>query len=264
MNVDFKQLQLKSKRQKFSYLSFINFLILGVIFLVGGYPIASSNSIDNDWEKISGRIVGSSSIITDAGTTYRAVVEYAVDGRSYTINDRVSSAALPQIGTTKEVAFNPSQPSQAKVIVSGGWLLLVYIFPITGVFFLFLGPLLIFRSIKRNKSITTLLRNGIKLNGVIVGFKSHGSGRRISYKITVAATDSLGVSQKYISDSVTGGFGLGVADFATTKIPVDVYVDPTNPRNYYVDIEDIPVVTSSKLVDLFNSAKKRSKNKDQE
>ena len=262
MNFDFKRLQLKSKRQKFNYLGFINLFILGVMFLVVGYPIATSTGNDDNWEKISGEIVGSFTAITDNGTTYRAVVEYVVNGRTYTITDQVSSVAYPQIGTTKEVAFNPSQPSQAKVIVSGGWLLLVYIFPILGVFFLLLGTFLIIRTIRRNKNITTLLSNGQKLHGVVVGFQSHGSGRRRSYKITVAVTDSLGVSQNYVSDSVTGGFGLGVADFATNKIPIDVYVDPTNSRNYYVDIEDIPAVTSRKLVDLFNLVKQRSKNKE--
>ena len=98
------------------------------------------------------------------------------------------------------------------------------------------------------------MQSGQKLQGILVDVQSEGSDNNSGYKIVVSATDTSGAVQNYVSDSLTGIGGLAIADFRSNPIPIDVYIDPANPQNYYVDVADIPNLTPERIGELIKSA----------
>lgn len=98
-----------------------------------------------------------------------------------------------------------------------------------------------------------MIQNGQQLQGVLVNINSSGSGSGSSYRIEVSAVDPSGAVQNYLSDHLTGIGGLAMMDFRNTPIPIDVFVDPLDHRNYYVDVADIPNLTPERIMELLKS-----------
>ena len=109
------------------------------------------------------------------------------------------------------------------------------------------------RSVQRDNKIKKLIQNGQQLQGVLVNINSSGSGSGSSYRIEVSAVDSSGAVQNYLSDPLTGIGGLAMMDFRNTPIPIDVFVDPLDHRNCYVDVADIPNLTPERIMELLKS-----------
>lgn len=245
---------LKTRRQKFGIGSMLLFLIIGGIVTTVGFFIVNSTKIDSSWTRTSGEIVDITSKISDGSTMYSPVVEYKVDGQSYQATSSIRTSSRPNKGDSREVAYNPSDPEQSKLIESGGVQWLMYLFPLAGILLLVLGPLLFIRSLTRSRAISDLMRSGRKLQGVLVDIQTSGyNSKKAGYKIVVAAADSSGAVQNYVSDSLTGIGGLSMADYRNTPIPIDVYVNPNNPKDYYVDIADIPNITTERIGQLLNT-----------
>ncbi len=112
-----------------------------------------------------------------------------------------------------------------------------------------LGTFLFIRSIKRNNNIKRLIQSGQKLQGVVVDVSEANNGD----VITVSATGPSGNVQSYTSDPVQGIGVVSLADFKNNPIPIDVYIDPADPENYYVDISDVPNLTPERINELFKS-----------
>jgi hypothetical protein len=249
-------LNFKAHRSKFGFGSMLFLLVFGGAFLGTGILLFKSNHADPSWTKISGHITAVSSHISDGANQYSPVVTYAVNGQSYTVASSVSSSSYPALGQAREVAYNPAHPGQAKVIESGGAMWFLYVAMAIGAFFICLAPYLYIRSLRRGSSINALVQTGRKLQGVMVDIQSQGNESG-TYKIVVAADDGSGAVQNYTSDSLTGIGSLAMADFRNSPIPIDVYIDPANPQNYYVDISDIPNLTPERIKDLLQAAATR-------
>lgn len=246
-----------SQREKFSILSLMIMLIVGGAFTSIGLLIYSSSQIDESWSRVSGSIVDVSSRISDGSTTYSPVVQYDVDGKSYTVGSNMSSSSRPNIGDTREVAYDPNRPAAGKLVPGGGERLLLLLFPLIGIILLVLGPVMFMRSLKRSKNIKRLISSGHKLQGVLVDIMGGASSKNSSYKIVVSATDTNGTVQNYVSDPLKGIGGLAMADYRNSPIPIDVFVDPGDPQHYYVDISDIPNLTPARITELISAAAAR-------
>jgi len=70
-----------------------------------------------------------------------------------------------------------------------------------------------------------------------------------TYNLIVSASYN-GVVNNYISDSLNGVAGLAMSDFNNNPISIDVYINPLNPEEYYVDISDIPTLTPDRIIEL--------------
>ncbi len=257
MNISFNNADntnFKVRRQKFGFGSLILILIIGAVFAAAGGFAYKSMQVDKSWPRIQGEIVDVSKNISNGSTTYTPIIKYVVRGTNYQVTSSSSSSFYPTIGGKKEIAYNPSQPDQAKVIEGSGITMLILLFPAIGVLMLILGPTLFIRSVKRSQRIKSLMESGQKIQGIIVDIKSMGSNNNTAYKIVVAANDNLGTVQNYTSDSLSGTAGLAMTDFRNNPIPIDVYIDSANPQNYYVDISDIPNLTPQRIGDLIKSA----------
>ena len=245
---------IKVRRQKFGLGAFIILVLLGIAFTAFGLFIVRSSQIDKSWIKVRGEVVEVSSTISQGSTLYTPIIKYEVNGQSHRITPSSSSSFYPT-GSHREVAYNPARPNEAKVIEGTGTKLLLLAFPAIGMLLLVLAPILFFRSIKRSQRISNLTQTGQKLQGVITDIQSTGStnGNNV-YRIVVSAVDPAGATQNYKSDSLAGVAGLAMADFRNNPIPIDVYIDPADPKNYYVDISDIPNLTPERIGELIKSA----------
>lgn len=244
----------KVRRQKFGIFSLISLLLFGAIFTVAGVFAIKSSKIDPNWTRISGEVVESSSRIDDGKTIYTPVVQYSANGQIYKVTSSIGSSFYPNIGDKREVAYNPTRPEQAKVVEGAGTQAFLWLFPAIGFGVLVLAPVLFVRSLRRSNKIKSLMQTGQKLQGVLVDIQSAGrSNNKNTYRIVVSATDNTGTVQNYLSDELSGIGGLSMADFRKNPIPIDVYIDPTNSQNYYVDLSDIPNLTPERIGELIKS-----------
>jgi hypothetical protein len=254
LNLNPTMTNFKVRRQNFGIGSLLFLFVFGAVFTGAGVSILNSHRIDPNWTKVTGEIIESSSRISDGSTTYSPVVKYEVNGRSYRVASSIGSSSYPNIGEKREVAYNPTRPDQSKVVEGIGSTWWLYIFPLAGIICLALAPYLFIRSVKRSGNINRLMQSGQKLQGILVDVQSGGGNNNSGYKIVVSAADPSGTVQNYVSDSLTGIGGLALADFRNNPIPIDVYVDPINPQNYYVDVADIPNLTAERISELIKSA----------
>lgn len=246
----------KAKRQKFGVGSLILLLLIGAVFAGVGFFAINSSKVDPNWTRTSGEVVDALSRIRDGSTTYTAIVKYSANGQEYQTTSGFSSSFSPTIGEKREIAYNPSQPNQAKVVEGLGATWWLWLFPAIGIAILIIAPVSFIKSLKRSSAINNLMQTGLKLQGVLTDMQSTGNNNNNSYKIVVSAADNTGVVQNYVSDSIGGIGGLAMADFRNNPIPIDVYIDPANPQNYYVDIADIPNLTPERITQLIQSATK--------
>lgn len=244
----------KARRQKFGIGSLLFLMLFGAIFTGLGVLALVSNKVDPSWTRVTGEVVDSSSHRNDGSTTYSPIVQYEVNDQSYRVVSSISSSSYPRIGEKREIAYNPVRPDQSKVVQSASTQWFIYLFPIVGVACLAIAPYAFIRSARRSNNINQLMQSGQQLQGILVDIRPDGSNNNSGYKIVVAATDPSGAVQNYTSDSLTGIGGLAVADFRNTPIPIDVYIDPLRPQDYYVDVADIPNLTPQRIGELIKSA----------
>jgi hypothetical protein len=229
-------------------------VIFGTIFIAVGIPFVKSNRIPSGWEKINGEIIEASTRQREGSTLYSPVVEYQIKGEAYRVSGNVSTSWMPKIGDTREVAYNPAMPSQARLTESGATNMIVWIFPLSGGLLILLTLYGFIKSKVRSRQIQELISHGTKITGVLIDIKVPLNRKDNTFQIVVSATDLQGVVQNYVSDPVSGIGALGLADFKSQPIPIDVYLDSGNQKIYYVDVADIPNLTSERIQQLIKNA----------
>ena len=246
----------KIRLKKFGFGSLLFFWTISA-FLVGiGYLVQDSNSIDPDWYSVSGVVIdakrSSGGRSSSSGRTYSAVVSYKVNGKNFEITASDGSSKFPKKGETRQVTYNPDQPVEAKVVANNSTKLFGTITPIVGVA-IFIGSIIAFiRSIKRTKISKDLMQPENKRMGILTDIRRKPTNNEY-YNLIVTATDLSGEVRNYVSDDLESVAGLAIADFATSTIPIDLYVDPANPDRYFVDIDSAPKLTPERIKELQKS-----------
>ncbi len=247
------------KRHKVGFGSMILLLFFSGMFAAFGLFAIKNQRIDDRWLRVSGQVVEVSSKVREGKVMYTAIVSYSVGSQVYQVSSGISSSLAPTMGETREVAYNPEQPNQARV-VQGGWITwLFWSFPIIGALTALSAMAGFVQSILRSVAIRQLKRNGQKIQGVLTDIRSAGGGKKNNgiFTIVVSAINPSGMTQSYQSDLLSGIGGLAMSDYKSSPIAIDVYIDPMNPEKYYVDIEDIPDLTPERVMELVQAAKKR-------
>ncbi len=245
----------RPERHKFTVGSLIQLLIFGVVFTAAGLFFIFANSPDSDWVKTQGTVVSVQSRPGDSNTMYSAIVRYEVDGQSYTVVSSVSSSFSPDVGSSRTVAYNPDFPADAKVVEGLSSIWWLYIFPVLGILIIVISIISFIRSRKRTSHIDNLKVRGIAVKGVIVDLKQEGGSRNSpNHKVVVTATDNYGQVRNYLSDPIKNIGGFAFTDFRQNPVAVDVFIDPNNPENYYVDIADIPQLDTPGLMEIISKA----------
>jgi hypothetical protein len=241
------------KRQKFGVFTLVMLMGIGAGFTLLGIPLVKSNKIDPSWTRVTGTVIRVNAVNGSSGTTYAPVVQYSAGGQKYEVANNFSTSSYPSLGSTRQVAYDPAQPQHSKVVGGIASNVLVYIFPAVGVAMLIGGPVLFIRSLARSKDIHSLKSTGQKVQGVITDVQSLG-GNNSSYRIVVSANDAAGQVRNYTSDVVYGIGGLSLFDYRSNPVPMDVYVNPANPGDYYVDVSEVPGLTPERIQQLIASA----------
>jgi hypothetical protein len=247
----------RPKRQKTGLITLLFLLIFGGIFCGVGLNFISQMSATPGWSKTEGKVIDFTTHRSNDSTTYSPVVEYYVEGKRYLASSNISSPTRPTAGSTRDVSFDPIHPGTGKVIETGSNAWFMWIFPVVGASIMLGGAYSFIRSTLRSKAIRQLTQNGHKLDGILVEVQDHGGKKQSIYKLVVAAVDPTGQTRHFLSDPVIGAAGIALADFKSDPIAIDVFIDASNPDNYYVDIDDIPALTPERISALVQSAKNR-------
>lgn len=136
-------------------------LLWGVLLLVGGVTWASLGSVPAGWQTTSGAVTSFRALNTFTnlqGTTYiyLADVGYVVEGHAYRTDTGAQSQTRPSIGDRMTLAYDPRNPSDAKVVDAPGQNEGTTLFfvggavgTLLGLFLIVVGPVRIFQFIER-------------------------------------------------------------------------------------------------------------------
>jgi hypothetical protein len=244
---------LKPRRDTFGLRSFIIAIIIGLVFIGAGLTLSIKTKIDSSWIQVTGRVT-SSVVATHAGggTRYDPVVTYVASGsvahgQTFQFTEDAPSKSKWTIGTTRQLAYDPSFPDRAKsVSINNTYRIVGYVGVIIGILTLIIAPLSFIKSSRRSKDIQNLTQSGQKIQGVVTSVQDDSTGtvgndpdNLITYRVTVSATSPSG-AQNYTSDWAAGLGALAMFDYRTHPISIDVYINPTNPEDYYVDLASLP------------------------
>lgn len=244
----------KARRSSFGIGSLIFMLLFGAVFIGVSFLFIGDDLRSRNWESVSGTITHvSQSTDSEGDTTYRPTVAYNVDGQTYTASPSYSSSQHYTTGDTQTVHYDPSNPSEG-VIRTNGMGFFIYIFPIVGVLVIIFGVFGFIRNIRRSGQINHLKSSGTKVQGVVTAVGGSNSSNNNSVQITVSATGPNGQVHHYQSDSVNGFGVVGLAEYQTKPVAIDVYIDPIDPSKYYVDLDDIPEITPERIASLLKNA----------
>lgn len=238
---------LKVQRNKFGVFPAIFLFVFGLVFMGAGVLGVNFLQVDESWVEITGKVVDYTTRQGEDGTLYSPTVEYVVGGEVYKVQSSSASSFRPSVGTERTVAYDPKRPNDSTVVEGLGIQLLVWLFPLVGGLISIGAVVGFIFSVRRSRKIKFLVENGQKVTGVLVDFQKAGDK---AYQIVVAATDPSGTVNNYVSDKLKGVAGLAMADFKDKPIPIDVYIDRQDPKNYYVDISDIPNLTPERIFEL--------------
>lgn len=137
----------KIKNQKFGVAALIIVQLFGVLFTVGGIFFMYYAKVDPSWTKATAEVVA----LVDR--SHRQIprwpiFEYSVNGQTYRVTSTFAKKPVPSIGAKVQIAYNPSQPSQAKMLENvSGWIFLA-LFPIFGIAAFIIAPILFVKSSK--------------------------------------------------------------------------------------------------------------------
>lgn len=218
----------------FAAIGVILFLI-GSIFLYNGLKFMKhaqkTTAIISDIE----RTRSSSSRRNSSGTSYRVYVSYEIDGVAYESVPIAFYSSNMHIGKEITIYYHEDNPYNIKVRSETTFIVLILyaigtVFGIIG----FCGVIAIFKQHLKNKQ---LLKNGrlcsAQITAVLENYSVTTNGKHPFY-IECKVIDQLtGEEYLYKSDDIQ----MDPTPYLDTNVPV--YVNPTNPAEYYVDTDSI-------------------------
>lgn len=125
------------------------FALVGIAVLIGALVFTTSHvSKLNSFKRVQATVVewqykGTSD---NGNSMYSEVVEYSVDGKTYTAVNNSSSNSPNRIGSKMEIAYNPEHPEEY-IFVSSNTILIIVLFAI-GVLFPLAGISLVVKYVK--------------------------------------------------------------------------------------------------------------------
>jgi hypothetical protein len=256
MNISTKTLGMfgKARRNKFGLGTAAIVAAAGVMFTGASYLFLADDIKSREWPSAPAVVTNvSRSTNSDGDQMYRPTVEYKVSGVTYQNTSPSSSSSAVSIGDERTIRYNPNSPSEGVIAMSGtDWFIIL--FPIVGIG-LILGSIVgLIKSVRRGKAIKSLKQSGMKLQGIVTNVEQ--SSQHGSVTITVTAQEHTGQVRMFQSDSMSGNT-FTLLQYQQQPIAMDVYVDPSDPANYYVDLDDVPELDAAQLGNLLKLATNR-------
>lgn len=215
------------------------FAFVGAVFLVIGILVHSNNTKFMETAKsieaeITDIRVGYDS---DGDTTHDVLVEFVIDGERYGGKLDTYTSSMREGGTTT-VYYDPQNPHDFRGSGTG---FIGIVFSGMGGLFFVIGIVMIVNKVKSSANAKTLKATGTllhaKINDVTLNTAYAVNGRN-PYRLTASAEDpSTGKTLVFESGNVW--FNVKAIVDNNTVETVDVYLDPTNPKKYFVDVESL-------------------------
>lgn len=209
----------------------ILFTFIGVIaFTVISVIIVNEQKLRKNGKEIEAVISSIESYRdSDGDINHEVYVEYSVDGNYY--NNRISFYSTSMYeGKSIKIIYDLNNPNH---IISKDGMTFIYIMFILPVVFLSIGLVFLIRMIKRIKLRKKLKRpeNYVEANIEKIEMDMHYTVNGVHpYRIYCSYNGNL-----FISDHIYEEEKFAIERNNVTKIPV--YVNHSNPKEYYVDIK---------------------------
>ncbi len=162
------------------------------------------------------------------------VVEYTVDGKSYTATLNMASSSMHP-GKRITVYYEKGNPQEVRYLDDNGWLIALFVF--IGVVFAGIGTAFWLMKRSHERKTRQLLATGKVAEAEITAINEDMSksmnGR---HPITVSCRYTAPDERVYFFHS--GSFWYESYEIDPKK-KVRVYVDRNNPTNYYVDVDSV-------------------------
>ena len=207
------------------------FILLGIILFTAGIAVGvSSHTFRQKAEPVNAVILAMRGATSESLGT--PVVEYAVDGKSYTATLNMASSSMHP-GKRITVYYQKSNPQEVRYLDDNGWLILLFVF--MGIVFIGMGTA--FWLVKRGheRKARRLLATGKVVGAEITGIDEDTNS-------SMNGRHPIVVSCRYIApDGRVYFFRSGSFWYESYEIDpkkkVRVYVDRNNPADYYVDVD---------------------------
>lgn len=223
-----------------SFFTFAIFLAAGVVFL-GIFIVMTSNNINflNKSSISKGIVVDFERQTSSKGkSSYYPVVEYkTLKGETVRFTENLSTSFSPQINSVVEVVYNSENPNEAKINSFAYLWFGPSILAFMAVIFISIGGISFFKKITKEQLKQKLRTTGIKASATVQSFEStstsinHVRGQ----KVIVACTQN-GNTITLKSDTI---YRNDLTNTVKVGDTVDLYVNPSNPKEYFIDLESL-------------------------
>lgn len=106
-------------------------LLCGILLLIFG--IKNTSDLKKETENyavtegyLSDYELRESGSTTDRSYSYYLTYSYVVDGREYTVTTDYGSGSVPEMGSTKEIKYNPQNPEEAVIAGMNGSIIMIF------------------------------------------------------------------------------------------------------------------------------------------
>lgn len=214
------------------------FAIIGTLALIGALTsLRDSLSFVQTASYSKGTVVNQiRSKSKKSSNSYTPVIEYSLpSGEKIVFNESYSSSMIPAIGSAVEVLYSPDNPYYARTnsfvslyMLPSGLGFFALIFLLSSV------PSIYFRTLGSKKNLKT---SGVKITGKAIRIESttfranRVNGRKIIVEGVYLSQPQTFHSQTYYDSNLES--------CVAKDDLIDVYISPSNPKEYFIDIDSI-------------------------
>jgi hypothetical protein len=219
--------------------------LFGLVFFgLGAYLISQSYLAARSGIDAVGKVVDiRTSRSSKGGVTYSPVIEFVSrDGQTHRFTSGYSSSWRPEIGKSEPVIYDPARPEDA--IEKSAFQMYVFpgIFAAVGLLVLFLGlalpPLISSRHRMKEQRLRSM---GRQVQARITGAAK--TGFEVNHQPYYAVTAQwLDPTTNTVHIFKSFGMPYDPSQALQGKQEVTVYVNPSNPKDYWMDTTFLPTV----------------------
>lgn len=212
------------------------FFVVGIMIAVVGFVADESNKEFMETAKETEGVISDIETYRSGSgkrrkTSHRAYVTYEVDGVRYEDIRLSYYSSSMRIGKKITLYYDPLNPTEVKVAGESKFVKIITL--VMGSIFALVGFFIIFTSIKRTPKLKKI---GTRYEGKVLSVDCNTSVRvngRHPYKVTCRVENySTGEAYIYKSKNVY----LDLYQYNLETVPV--YINPSNPAKFYVDVEE--------------------------
>ena len=218
-------------------------VVIGIIGIGLGLYIILSSGVNTSWTRTVGTVSGSSISDGFISKSYNPILDYDAKGTRYQVSSDLGTSTQPKPGEQRSVAYDPSNPSNARDVSAPNRHYFSWFLIIAGLFVIVFA-LYKFVSFPKHVPVKNKLKiSGHKLSGFVMSIQNEIQDGKRGYRVMAVAADQNGIAKRFTSEFVAGASRIATIDFRKHRLPVDVYIDLSDTTKYLVDVSKILSLT---------------------